>query len=72
MELLSHTIDFEPSSYKEEGDQHVWKHAMMEEYQSIMKNDVWEIVPRPKGTSMVTSKWIYKIKMQHREDILLD
>jgi hypothetical protein len=26
-----------------------WKEAMMEEYQSIMKNDVWEIVPRPKG-----------------------
>ena len=35
---------------------------MMEEYQSIMKNDVWEVVPRPKGKSVVTSKWIYKIK----------
>ena len=27
-----------------------------------MKNDVWDIVPRPKGKSFVTSKWIYKIK----------
>jgi hypothetical protein len=27
-----------------------------------MKNDVWDIVPRPKGKSVVTSKWIYKIK----------
>ena len=35
---------------------------MSEEYQSIMKNDVWEIVPRPEGNSVVTSKWIYKIK----------
>jgi hypothetical protein len=35
---------------------------MMEEYQSIMKNDVWEVVPRPEGKSVVTSKWIYKIK----------
>jgi hypothetical protein len=35
---------------------------MMEEYQSIMKNDVWDIVPRPKRKSVVTSKWIYKIK----------
>ena len=34
----------------------------MEEYQSIMKNDVWDIIPRPKGKSVVTSKWIYKIK----------
>ena len=35
---------------------------MIEEYQSIMKNDVWEIVPGPEKTSVVTSKWIYKIK----------
>ena len=27
-----------------------------------MKNDVWEIVPRPKGKSVVSSKWIFKIK----------
>ena len=35
---------------------------MVEEYSSIMKNDVWDIVPRPEGKSMVTSRWIYKIK----------
>jgi hypothetical protein len=27
-----------------------------------MKNDVWEVVPRPEGKSILTSKWIYKIK----------
>ena len=35
---------------------------MIEEYQSIMKNDVSDFVPRPKGKSVVTSRWIYKIK----------
>ena len=35
---------------------------MIKEYISIMKNDVWDVVPRPKGKSIVTSKWIYKIK----------
>ena len=35
---------------------------MIEEYQSITKNDVWEIVPRPEGKFVVTLKWIYKIK----------
>ena len=34
---------------------------MMDEYQSIMKNDVWEIVLRLDGKSIVTSKWIFKI-----------
>jgi hypothetical protein len=27
-----------------------------------MKNDVWDIVPRLEGKSVVTSKWIDKIK----------
>ena len=34
----------------------------MEEYKSIMKNDVWEIVTRLDKKSVVTSKWIFKIK----------
>ena len=35
---------------------------MIKEYQSIMKNDVWEVVPRPEKKSVMTAKWIYKIK----------
>ena len=27
-----------------------------------MKNNVWDVVLRPEGKSVVTSKWIYKIK----------
>ena len=42
---------------------------MVEEYQSIMKNDVWEIVPRLEGKSIVTSKWLYKIKHGADESI---
>jgi hypothetical protein len=36
--------------------------AMTKEYQSIIKNDVWEVVPKPKNEDVVSSKWIYKIK----------
>lgn len=35
---------------------------MLDDYGSIMKNNVWEVVPRPEGKSIVYSKWIYKIK----------
>ena len=35
---------------------------MVEEYDSIMQNDVSEIVPRLEGKSVVTSKWLYKVK----------
>ena len=59
---MSNILDSEPSTYDEVVGQHCWKEAMMEEYESIMKNDVWEVVPRPDGKSIVTSKWISKIK----------
>jgi hypothetical protein len=67
MALMSHIIDYEPSSFEEVVGQQVWRDAMMEEYQSIMKNDVWEIVPRPEGKLVVNSKWIYMIN--HAIDI---
>ena len=35
---------------------------MVEEYPSIMQNDVWEVVPRPTDRAVVGSCWIYKIK----------
>ena len=38
------------------------KDSMIEEYQSIMKNDVLDVVPRPEEKLVVTSRWIYKIK----------
>jgi hypothetical protein len=62
MALMSNIIDSELSSYQEATDQQVWWDAMVEEYTSIMKNDVWDIVPRPKGKSMVSSRWLYNIK----------
>jgi hypothetical protein len=35
---------------------------MLEEYDSIKCNDVWEVVPRLVGKSVVTSRWLYKTK----------
>ena len=61
--LLCDIIDKEPSTYEEATKRKEWKDAMIREYQSIMKNDVWEIVLRLEKKSVVTSKWVYKIKL---------
>ena len=60
--LLCDIINKEPYNYGEVEENKEWKDSMIKEYQSIMKNDVWDVVPRPEGKSIVTSKWIYKIK----------
>jgi hypothetical protein len=62
MAMVTSITESEPSSYEEATSQQVWREAMVEEYVSIMENDVWEVVPRPEGKSVVTSRWLYKIK----------
>jgi hypothetical protein len=59
---MTKLLDEEPTTFEEVVQKKQWKTAMIEEHQSTMKNDVWEIVPRPKEKSVVTSKWVYKIK----------
>ena len=54
--------DGELASFKEATRHQVWLDAMVEEYNSIMVNDVWEVVSRPQDRSVVGSRWIYKIK----------
>jgi hypothetical protein len=66
--LMTSLVNTEPSTFQEAVKKE-WKEAMMEEYQSIMKNDVWEIVPRPGGKFVVTSKWVYNIKHAVDESI---
>ena len=40
MALVGSLRDSDPSSFEEASHHHVWRDAMMEEYHSIMKNDV--------------------------------
>ena len=35
---------------------------MHEEIQQFVQNDVWELVPRPKGVNVIETKWIFKNK----------
>ena len=41
-----------------------WKEAIKEELDSIIKNDVWELVELPKNRKAIGSKWILKRKFK--------
>jgi hypothetical protein len=61
--LVTTVRDSEPETYAQAVDHQVWREAMVEEYDSIVRNDVWDVVPRPVGKSVVTSRWLYKAKI---------
>ena len=60
--LVNYLVDSEPSLYQEAIEHKVWQDSMVEEYSSLMQNDVWEVVPRPIDREVVGSRQIYKIK----------
>jgi hypothetical protein len=60
--MVTSITDAEPDTFAQEIDQQVWREAMLEEYDSIMRNDVWEVVSRPVGKLVATSRWLYKTK----------
>ena len=62
MALMSQCVMTEPSSFEEAMEEPAWVDAMIEEYDSIVRNSAWEIVPRPEGKSVVGLRWIYKVK----------
>nr|GEY92693.1 ribonuclease H-like domain-containing protein [Tanacetum cinerariifolium] len=39
-----------------------WRNAMYDEYNALVKNGTWLLVPRPTGVNMVRSMWLFKHK----------
>ena len=58
---MRNCIVAEPSSFEEAVQEPTWVDAMVEDYDSIVRNSAWEIVPRPMGKSVVGSRWIHKV-----------
>jgi hypothetical protein len=36
----------------------------MEEYEALLSNGTWDLVPWPPGANVVTDKWIFKHKLK--------
>ncbi|KAL0427614.1 UNVERIFIED_CONTAM: Retrovirus-related Pol polyprotein from transposon TNT 1-94 [Sesamum latifolium] len=65
--LALNTETIEPSSYEEaleSRNSDKWKTAMEEEINSLIKNKTWTLVPKPKDTSIIDCKWLFKIKQE--------
>jgi hypothetical protein len=60
--LMCNLLDEEPTCFEEAIQKKEWADAMTEEYRSIMKNEVREIVPRSKNKDRVSYRWLFKIK----------
>ena len=42
---------------------------MKEEYNALIENKTWELVPQPQGKNVIGCKWVYKTKFRSNGDI---
>jgi histone deacetylase 1/2 len=52
----------EPSTLHEALDDSNWRSAMEEEYNALMENKTWHLVPPNKNRNLIDCKWVYRIK----------
>lgn len=52
----------EPISYSEALKSPKWQQAMREEFDALIKNGTWQLVPPSPGSNLVNCKWIFKVK----------
>ena len=52
----------EPANYQQAKEHKVWMDAMKEEYDSIMKNETWELTELPENKVPIGCKWLFKSK----------
>jgi hypothetical protein len=60
------STDEEPKSVREAVDSiegRLWKDAMVEEMESLHKNETWDLVELPSGRNLIGSKWVFKKNM---------
>ena len=53
---------FGPKKVEEALKDENWVESMHQELHQFVRNDVWELVPRPKDTHVIGTKWIFKNK----------
>lgn len=59
---LSDPAHTEPHTVKRALQVPEWQHAMQEEYDALMKQQTWTLVPLPPEKNLVSCKWIFKLK----------
>jgi hypothetical protein len=52
----------EPCTVMEALDDENWCKAMNEEYQALMENNTWHLVPPSSNKNLTDCKWVYRIK----------
>ena len=73
LSVITHSCylsQFKPKKVDEALQDTDWVNSMHEELHQFIRNDVWELVPRPKGVNVIGTKWIFKNKSDEHGTVI--
>ena len=56
-------VESDTQTYEYVAHDPIWQTTMKEEYNSLQKNDTWELVDLPLGRKLVKCKWVFFFKL---------
>ncbi|CAL8176533.1 unnamed protein product [Prunus armeniaca] len=59
---LANSLSVEPTSYTQAAKHPHWQSAMHEEYDALLRNNTWSLVPVVPSMNIVGCKWVFKVK----------
>ena len=68
--LLGLVSLIEPTSIEEALLDKDWILAMEEELNRFSKNDVWDLVQKPKGVHVIGTKWVFRNKLNEKGEVV--
>ena len=63
-------LQVEPTKVEEALQNESWVEAMHDEMLQFQRNDVWTLVPRPKGVHIIGTKWIFHNKIDEEGNVI--
>lgn len=54
--------DMEPSLFTIAFKSPIWRQAMSDEFDALLRQDTWELTPLPLSKSAIGCKWVYRVK----------
>jgi hypothetical protein len=60
--LVVRSSTTEPRSHVTAMEHPLWRQAMVEEFEALIRNKTWHLIPPCPGLNIIDSKWVFKLK----------
>jgi len=60
----------EPATVDEALSDDGWILAMQEELNQFQRNDVWDLVPKPRQKNIIRTKWVFRNKLNEQGEVI--